>query len=85
MDNRQSQTLCTRTFHVVDRMKVPPIILLHTVKLEHSSIKIHLKASMEEEISALLVSRRMHGSSTNLQKQVELTIFIDHQKLMSQA
>jgi len=67
-------------------MKIPPITLLHTTKLEHSSIKIHLKASMEEETSVLLVSARMHGSSTNLQKkQVELTTFIDHQKLRSQA
>jgi len=47
-------------------MKVSPIILLHTTKLEHSSIKIQLKASMEEETNALLVSARMHGSSTNL-------------------
>jgi len=49
MDLRQSPTLCTRTFHVVDRMKVSPITLLYTAKLEHSSIKIHLKASIEEE------------------------------------
>ena len=69
---------------MVHRMKVSPITLLHTAKLEHSSIKIRLKASMEEETSALLISARMHGSFTNLQKQVDLTTSINHQKLMSQ-
>ena len=72
MDHSQSQTLYPRTFHAVDRMEVPPITLFHTSKLEHSSIKIHLKASMEEETSALLVSARMHESFTNLQKTVGL-------------
>jgi len=70
---------------VVDQMKVSPITLFHTAKLEHFSIKIQLKARMEEETSALLVSARMHGSSTNLQKQVELRTSINHQKIMSQA
>jgi len=42
---------------VVGQMKVPPITLLHTAKLEHSSININLKASMEEETSALLVGK----------------------------
>jgi len=55
MDHRQSQTLCARIFHVIDRMNVPSITLLHTAKLEHSSIKIQLKASMEKETTALLV------------------------------
>jgi len=41
-------------------MKVPPITLLHMPKLEYSSIKIHLKVSMEEETSTLLVLARMH-------------------------
>jgi len=68
MDHNQSQTLCIRTFHVVDRMKVSPITLLHTTKLKYSSIKIHLQANMEEETSALLVSARMQESSSNLQK-----------------
>ena len=85
MDHKQSQTLCIRTFHLVDRIKVPPITWFHMTKLEHFSIKIHLKASIEEETSALLVSARMHGSSTNLQKKVELKTPIDHQKLRSQA
>ena len=85
MDHRQSQTLCARTFHVVDRMKVSPITLLHTTKLEHSSIKIHLKTNMEEETSALLASERIHEGFTNLQKKVELTTSINHQKLKSQA
>jgi len=58
--------LYARTFHVEDRMKVPPITLLHTTKLEYSSIKVLLKASMEEETSALLVSARMNESFTNL-------------------
>jgi len=52
MDHRQSQTLCVKTFYVVDRMKVILITLLHTARLEHSPIKIQLKASMEEEASA---------------------------------
>jgi len=56
-------------------MKVPPTTFLHTAKLEHSSIKIHLKASMEEETSARLVSTRMHGSSTNLQKSSRINNF----------
>jgi len=60
---------------MVDRMKVPRITLPQTAKLEHSSIKIHLKASMEEEISALLVSTRMHGSFTNLQKTSRVNNF----------
>jgi len=68
MDHRQSQTLCTRIFHEADQMKVSLITLLHTAKLEHSSIKIQLKVSMEEGTSALLVSARVHGSFTNLQK-----------------
>ena len=56
-------------------MKVPPITLIHMAKLEHSSIKIHLKASMEEEPSALLVSTRLHGSFTNLQKSSRVNNF----------
>ena len=84
MDHRQSQTLCIRTFHMVDQMKVRPITLLHMAKLEYSSIKIHLKVSMEEEISALLVSTRMHGSFITYKNQVELTTSMDHQKLRNQ-
>jgi len=82
MDHRQLQYLCERTFHVVDRMKVLSITLLHMIRLEHSPIKIHLKVSMEEKTSALMVSTRMYEDFCNLQETNKVTHSINHQILL---
>jgi len=54
--------------------------LLLMAKLKHSSNKIHLKANMGEEASALLVSARMHESFTNLQKLSRVNNFYKSSK-----
>jgi len=64
-------------------MKVLTITLLHTARLEHSPNKIYLKASIEEEESAVMVSARMYGIPLTYKKQVKLTHSINHQELVS--
>ena len=59
-----------------------PHHLASTARLEHSPINIHLKANMKEETSALMVSARMYGDSSNLQETSKVTHSINHQILL---
>jgi len=60
---------------MVNRLKVLSIFLLHTARLEHFPIKIQIKASIEEEASALLVSTGINGDFSNLQKISKVNTF----------
>jgi len=56
-------------------MKVLPLTWLYTAKLEHSLIKIQLKARIREETSALIVSTKINQNISNLRKQIRFTIY----------
>jgi len=61
-------------------MKVLPITLLHSARFEHSPIKIHLKARIDEEASTLMVSTKMYGDSFNSQKTSKVNTFYKSSK-----